>query len=140
MNLDSGKTTIGTQLEVAGTGEVARHLSHVICPGVPDESVNTIARLRRELRTANFVSDWILERVRARGWFRGHDTKRDRREKKKGSGKRRCVPPRYLSFLRRALTRLGIGTEEEDTRSWYAVISAHYHARVQRAGRATCIH
>lgn len=69
-------------------------LSHVICPPVPVESVN--GRTFKAWTAGREFCVRILERVRARGWLRGNDAKRDRREEKKESA-RRCVPPRYLS-------------------------------------------
>lgn len=66
--------------------EVTRRLSRYLSSCARDESVNTIARLRCELWTANFVSDWIPERERAKGRIRATMRREIRERRKKGGG------------------------------------------------------
>lgn len=118
----------------SNSSEVVRRLPRYLSSCARDESVNTVARLRCELWTANFVSDWIPERKGAKGRIRTTIRREIRERKKKGSAEvgERCLLT--VPFLRQAL-----GPNWEDTRSWYAVISIHYHARC-RDRAATCIH
>lgn len=125
--MNSGRKNNGRDTIRSNNGEVDvyRRLSVLVCPRRKCEHGRAfkVRTMDREFRVG-------LDSWRGRGRTGGSAL---RYEERYARGRRRATEGS------RGEACLSSGKLWEDTRSWYAVISTHYHARCRERG-ATCIH